>query len=204
MVRMGLALTLAGMAAAGCACAAQAEPMPKPAVDYAATAKTTGDGPEMKLAHGAGKVRLDMTMPGMPGTITGLVDTKRGRMVMMVPGMERMAIEIELPEDFSFADLPPEGTRIGTDQVAGEACELWRSAGKVGSDPVDACITRDGIVMRASAMVNGKPQRVFEVLEVRRGPQDPAMFEVPKGVKVTRVPRGMESMIPGLDLGFGK
>lgn len=203
-MRIGVAMAMAGIAAGIDLGAACAEPMPRPATDYAATARTTGDGPEMKLAHGGGRVRLDMTMSGLPGTMTGLLDTKRGRMVMMIPGMEKMAVEIELPSDFAFADLPPDGTKFGTDTVAGEACDLWRTDGKAKSGPVEACITADGIVLRASATVNGKPQRVFEVIELTRGPQDPALFEVPKGVKVTKVPKGMESMIPGLDLGFGK
>lgn len=202
-MRICLAMALAGMAAGLDGVPVQAEPMPRPAADYAATAKTTGDGPDLKLAHADGRVRLDMTLPSVGASVTGLVDTKRGRMVMMIPGMDRMAVEIELPEAFSFARLPPEGTRLGTDTVAGEACDLWRTAGKVGSDPVEACITADGIVLRANATVNGSPRRVFEVLELTRGPQDPALFEVPKGVKVTKVPKGMESMVPGLDLGFG-
>ncbi len=38
----------------------------------------------------------------------------------------------------------------------------------------------------------------FEATELERTAQDPAGFEVPKGVKVRRVPKGMESIIPGL------
>ncbi len=112
--------------------------------------------------------------------------------------MDKVALEMELPEDFSFTDLPADGARLGTDTVAGEACELWRTSEKIGSDPVEACITPDGIVMRAKATVNGKEQVVFEVIELARGPQDPALFEVPKGVKITKVPRSMQGMIPGL------
>lgn len=202
MVRSDLSLALAlGVPAVAAAFApACAEPLPRPSVDYAATARTPSESAQMKVAHGNGRLRVEVGTPGSSGAMTGLIDPKKKRMVMLtaLPGMDKVALEMELPDSLSFTDLPAEGARLGTDTVAGEACDLWRTSEKIGSDPVEACITADGIVMRAKATVNGKPQVVFEVVELARGPQDPALFEVPKGVKVTRVPKGMQGMIPGL------
>jgi hypothetical protein len=191
---LGVAAMVAALAPAG------ADPLPRPSVDYAAKARTPASGTQLKVAHGNGRVRVEVGIAGSSGAMTGLIDPKKKRMVMLtaLPGMDKVALEMELPEDFSFTDLPPDGARFGNDTVAGEACELWRTSGKVGSDPVEACITPDGILMRAKATVNGKEQVVFEVIELARGPQDPALFEVPKGVKITKVPRSMQGMIPGL------
>lgn len=197
---LSLALALGASAMAATAGPARAEPLPRPKVDYAATARTPAAGAQMKVAHGNGRVRVEVGSSGAAGAMTGLIDPAKRRMVMLtaLPGMDKVALEMELPEDFSFADLPADGSRFGSDTVAGEACELWRTSEKAGSDPVEACITPDGIVMRATATVRGKPQVVFEVTELSRGPQDPALFEVPKGVKVTRVPKSMQGIIPGL------
>lgn len=188
-------------ALAGAPAPVRADPLPRPSVEYAATARTPREGTELKVVHGKGRMRIEIGEAGTAGAMTGLIDPRKKRMVMLtaLPGMEKMALEMELPADFSFADLPADGTRLGSDTVAGEACDLWRIEEKaVGSEPVEACITPDGIVMRATATMNGKPKVVFEVTELTRGPQDPALFEVPKGVKITKVPRGMQGMIPGL------
>lgn len=190
---------LAPLLAAALLAPACADPLPRPSVDYAATARTPSEGTHLKVVHGNGRVRVEVG-GGAASAMTGLIDPKKRRMVMLttLPGMDKVALEMELPEDFSFADLPADGDRFGSDTVAGEACDLWRTSEKVGSEPVEACITADGIVMRATAVVKGKPQVVFEVVELTRGPQDPALFEVPKGVKVTRVPKSMQGMIQGL------
>ncbi|MDF2994890.1 MAG: hypothetical protein K0R27_527 [Xanthobacteraceae bacterium] len=202
MLRSDLSLAFAlGMPVMAAAPApACADTLPRPSVDYAATARTPSESAQMKVVHGNGRLRVEVGTAGTSGAMTGLIDPKKKRMVMLttLPGMDKVALEMELPESLSFTDLPAEGARFGSDTVAGEPCDLWRTSEKVGSDPVEACITPDGIVMRAKATVNGKPQVVFEVVELARGPQDPAQFEVPKGVKITKVPKGMQGMIPGL------
>ncbi|MBS9477268.1 hypothetical protein [Ancylobacter radicis] len=176
-----------------------AEKLPRPQVDYSLTARGPEDS-RMKLAHKGERMRFEVSQPGMPGDMTGIVDLARNRMLMLVaiPGMGNRAFDVELPADFAAADPGGEGTRGGEDRVAGEICDIWRTREDRSGTPVEACITSDGITVRARAEVNGKPQIVFEAIELVRGPQDPALFELPPGVKVTRLPSGMQGMMPSL------
>ncbi|MFK8253631.1 hypothetical protein [Ancylobacter terrae] len=198
LIASGLAcVSLAGAGAAG------ADTLPLPKIDFALAGRTLGDNATVKMAHREGRIRLEIDVAGMPGGMTAFINPQRRRMIMLsdVPGMQNMAVEVELPEQYAFAGMPISGTRLGTDTVAGEACEVWRAAEKSEAGPVDACITADGIVLRTQATVRGKPQVVFEATEISRAPQDPKRFELPPGVKVTRMPKGMQSLLPGLGLG---
>lgn len=202
LIASGLAcVSLAGASFADVR-AAGADTLPMPKIDFALAGKTIGDNATVKMAHRAGRIRLEIDVAGMPG-MTAFINPQRRRMIMLseVPGMQNMAVEVELPEQYAFAGLPISGTRLGTDTVAGEACDIWRAAEKSEAGPVDACITADGIVLRTQATVRGKPQVVFEATEISRAPQDPKRFELPPGVKVTRMPKGMQSLLPGLGLG---
>lgn len=193
-----IALTLgAGLSLA--ASAAGAEPMPRPQVDYRASVKTP-QGTQMTMAHSQGRMRMDVTGAEIPGTMTSFIDLSRGRMTVLIaaPGIDKRALEIELPASFAFVDPEGEGTRTGTDMVAGEACDLWVMKPPVGDAPVETCITADGIVLRASTAIEGKNVVVYEVVELERAPQDPALFELPKGVKVTKIPPGVQGLIPNL------
>lgn len=64
-------------------------------------------------------------------------------------------------------------------EVAGQTCETWRFEDP-DSGPQDACLTRDGVVLRASETMDGKRQ-VFEAVTVEYGDQDAARFRVPEG-----------------------
>lgn len=194
--RQGLPLALLLAAAP----AQAAETLPRPSADFAVKGRTHAEEATLNVAHSGGRLRLDITVAGVPGTMTGFVDTRKGRMVMLsaLPGMQNMALELELPEQYNFADLPPEGTKLGSATIAGESCDIWRINAKTSGDPVDACVTADGIVLRTEASIRGKPQVLFEVTEVTRAKQDPKLFELPPGVRVTRVPKGMQGMVPGL------
>ena len=189
---VGATLSL-GMEAAG------ADPLPKPSVDYRASVKTP-QGTQMTMAHSKGRMRMDVSGGEIPGTMTSYIDLEKGRLTMLVqaPGMDKRGIEIELPASFAFVDPDAEGVRTGTDTVAGEACDLWVMKPPAGDAPVEACITGDGIVLRASTTLEGKEVVVYEVVDLDRAPQDPAQFELPKGVKVTKVPAGVQGLIPNL------
>lgn len=201
VARVGPALV--GQALAGalllCGPAHASEPLPRPKVDYHLTAKGP-QGATMKIAHSGERMRLETSQSDMPGDMTGIVDLARNRMLMLValPGMGSRAFDIELPADFAALDPGGEGTRAGTDKVAGETCHIWRTREDRSGTPVEACITEDGIALRAKAEVGGKPRVLFEAVELVRAPQEARLFELPPGVKVTRLPAGMESMVPGL------
>ncbi|HSI38983.1 MAG TPA: hypothetical protein VLA00_00360 [Xanthobacteraceae bacterium] len=178
---------------------AAAEPLPRPSVDFAVKGTTPGREASLDLAHRGGQLRLDVGVAGLPGGVTGLIDPKRRKVVVLaaVPGMQNVAIEMDLPAEYAFASMPAEGVRGGAATVAGEACEVWRSTVKGVPEPVEACITADGIVLRTEASINGRRRVVFEATEVVRAPQDPARFALPPGMKVTRLPKGMQGLLPG-------
>lgn len=194
----GLAIVAAmfGMPVGG----ASAEPLPRPAIDYSLTARTADHG-EMTLAHSHGLMRVEIDQSSVPGTFTGIIDFSRSRMLVMaaLPGMDRMAADIDMPADFAVLDIAGDGTRNGVDKVAGEVCDVWRSLEKRSGALIDSCVTPDGITLRAVADVNGKKTVMFEAEKLTRGPQDPALFKLPKGVKPTRLPGGlMQSLVPSL------
>lgn len=177
-----------------------AEPLPRPQVDFHLNARTLDEG-RMSVARGeGGRMRVELSRSGTFGTMTGLIDLPRNRMLMIVafPGMEGRAVDMELPADFAVVDLGGEGTRTGADIVAGEPCDVWRTQERRSGTLIDSCITPDGITLRAVADVNGTRTVVFEALDLARGVQDPALFELPKGVKVTKLPSAMKSFLPSL------
>jgi hypothetical protein len=177
---------------------AQAEPLPLPKVDFAVKATMMG-GMTMTSRHSGGKMRMEMTAPGVPMPMTAYIDLKTRKVitVMSVPGMTAMAMEA----DIGTEEAPPvaigEGKRTGTAKVAGETCDLWQVEGKSSIDKsmdAVACISSDGIPLRFEATIEGKRQILFEVTEITRGPQDAKSMIPPANLKKMQMPAGM---LPG-------
>jgi hypothetical protein len=175
--------------------ALQADPLPIPSTDYATTAKVAG-GMTMKSRHSNGKMRVEMTAPGMPGPMTAYIDlrAKKAVTVMNAPGMGNVAMESDLGGGQEYGVAAGQGKRVGSATVAGEACDLWEVDSEQkemkGSKAI-ACLTSDSIPLRMEATVNGKRQTVFEVTELSRGPQDPKLFSPPANAKPMQIPKGM-------------
>lgn len=179
-----LGATMAGPAAA--------DPLPLPSTDFALKASLKRGG-TMDLAHSGSKMRVEMHNPKAKSPIIGLIDLKDRKMVMMMPNVANLAIEIDIPPQYALAAMKGEGTRVGQDQVAGETCDLWKvnaQEDKPNAPEVTACITQDGIAMRTETEINGKPQVLYEVTELTRGPQDPKLFKLPDDVQVMKVDKG--------------
>jgi hypothetical protein len=108
--------------------------------------------------------------------------------------MPAMAMEADLGDEENPAVAVGQGRRVGTSKAAGEDCDLWQidAAKKIdrNADAV-ACLSRDSIPLRMEATINGKREVIFEVSELTRGPQDPALLAPPKDVKVMQIPKGM-------------
>lgn len=176
----------------------QAEPLPLPKVDYAVKAKMMGDM-TMTSRHVGGKMRMEMSAPGMPVPMTAYIDLKTRKVitVMSVPGMTAMAMETDIGSEGASPVAVGEGKRVGTATVAGETCDLWQVEGKSSvekSMDAVACISSDGIPLRFEATIEGKRQTVFEVTEITRGPQDPKAMIPPANLKKMQLPAGM---VPG-------
>jgi hypothetical protein len=169
----------------------RAEPLPLPAVDYQAKAKMMGGG-AVTIHHAGGKLRLEIQPVGLAQTITGIVDLPAHKMFMIgaVPGMNAMAMEIDIGKDASYGTVVGDGKRVGSATVAGESCGVWEVDGK-GSGPVTTCIGRDNIPLKTEATIEGKRRTIMEVTELLRTRQDPAQFALPANVQVIKMPKGV-------------
>jgi hypothetical protein len=187
---------------------AAAEPVPLPTTDFEATATTLG-GATMTMHHSGDKARIEMDV-GI--TITGIMDLKTRKMFMIgaIPGMSNMAVEVGIGEA-SYGQVYGNGKRTGEDTVAGERCELWEmDAAKAGHDnkytsgPVIVCLSQDHIPLRTQAMIDRKLKTITEITQLKRVKQDPALFVMPKDVKVMKMPKGVGEGIAAGALGLGK
>ncbi|MBS7539660.1 hypothetical protein [Ancylobacter lacus] len=202
---------LRGRAAAGvlafcaglCAQAACADPIPAPHGDYAVSGRVAADNVLLDIAASGRRLRIDVGLAGK-GAVTGFLDRGKEKLVVLadIQGLRGNAVELDLPRDYLFLNLPDEGEWLHRDRVANEICDVWRTTTSSGT--VDACVTPDGIVVRAQTFLRDQPQTLFEATRVTRGPQDPARMDLPPGVKVRHIPKSMESllglenMLPGL------
>ena len=174
---------------------ALAEPLPEPATDYLSKGTMAG-GMSVEYRHSKGKMRVEMRAPQMPQPMVGYFDmkTRKGVMVMSMPGMPPMAMETGLDGEGGAGVAGGNGQRVGSDRIAGEACDLWRFDAKTAEEKAMdgvACITRDGIVLRMVGTVQGKRQTIFEVTELSRAPQDMKQLTPPANLKPMQVPKGM-------------
>ena len=186
---------IAALALAAAATAALAEPLPIPSSDYS-TKGTMAGGMTVAYRHSNGKMRMEMKSPDMPQPMVGYFDmkTRKGIMVMSMPGMPPVAMETGLENEGGAGVAGGNGQRVGSDRVAGEACDLWRfdatTAEAKAMDGV-ACITHDGIVLRMVGTLQGKRQTIFEVTELSRTPQDMKQLTPPANLKPMQIPKGM-------------
>ncbi|TCK30188.1 hypothetical protein EV667_0276 [Ancylobacter aquaticus] len=199
MRRQGIASLMLGICMSFDIAGAAAEPMPAPTADYRARARAP-QGVQLDVFHHQGKVRVEVASGNLPNGMVSLIDLQNSSMIVLmnVPGMDRIAVEMDMPPGFAFSDANRQGTRAGSGEALGEACEIWRFEPKALNQPVESCITADGIVLRTTTSMGGKPAVLFEVTELTRAPQDPAQFALPKGMKARKVPSSMRSLLPDL------
>lgn len=183
------------------ACVAAAEPSrrpPRPSADYAVRGRTIPEGGEIRIAYRDGLVRIELSSPGKTAMVIGLINLEAHRMTLL-SGLEDaagMALELDIPPKFRFLDLPDDSRFLGADMVATEPCGTWE-IGAMGPGRAEVCLSEDGIPLRVRAQRGGDAV-AFEVTELERVPQEQSLFHVPKGTKVTRIPKGMQKLVPGL------
>jgi hypothetical protein len=82
-------------------------------------------------------------------------------------------------------------TRGGTEKIAGADCTVWRYQGRGQNG--EACITADGVMLRAEGSAQGQQGRM-EAVRVAYGTQNPAQFQRPQGYQSMQLPQGMPGM----------
>jgi hypothetical protein len=181
--RLAAALLALGPAAA----AAQERPVLVPAHDvdvvYMMVQADAPGGPRvveerMRWAAAAGKLRIDPPTQG----IWVVMDTATRR-IATVRESDRSVLEIESAQALSGQPLPGPASdslflRRGTDSVAGVPCTEWQTRDVSGA-PALACLTADGVLLRASA--GGRV--LVEALHLDYAPQDPAVFRIPENYR---------------------
>ncbi|WP_133636698.1 hypothetical protein [Zavarzinia compransoris] len=195
----GLAL---GAAVAAVALPVQAADMLRPRVDYSATYRIDPDGMVMTMSHHAGRMRIDTDEGGRPATI--LMDPVKRVMFMLADGMA-MKISMDQPLPGAGKGLTPTGVvgsarytpvPLGTKVIAGLGCTVYEAFCEGdGGKPVrsEVCLTDDMVMLEAVSKDQGQPY-VMTATSVSLKPQDPARFEVPKGMQVM----DMSQMLGGL------
>ncbi len=179
---------LATLLALSAPAAAQDRPVFPPARDVAVTYKVMIAQPntpsEVVLRYSAAqdRFRLDGGLPG--GGLTGyvLVDHKSGHASIV---MEKLGMMLDAPRHAGLdqAFMLENGRRFarqGTDSVAGLACTVWNVEGDAANGT--ACVTADGVVLRASGRDRKGRTGSVEATQVQYGPQAEALFVPPPNV----------------------
>ena len=84
----------------------------------------------------------------------------------------------QTPAPVGFGGVPPAGSYVrgGEDSVAGLPCTEWRTH-DIDGRATDACITTDGVLLRARV----SDRTLISAVSVVYGALDPAVFRVPDG-----------------------
>jgi hypothetical protein len=177
--------------------AALAGELPQVQAPFSADSTFAAGGMTMdgKIWQQDGKRRQEMTMQGQIQTM--IIRPDLGIMYMIMPGTN-MAMEMALRPEMAGADyeqilaLGPKA--VGEETVSGLQTTKYRIESEAGSVAGQmtghSWITEDGIVvkMEGEVMVDGKLQDISFLLQnVQRGPQDPALFELPAGLQVMKM-----------------
>jgi hypothetical protein len=143
------------------------------------------------MMRSGNKMRMEMAAPQGQMAMVNNGDSGES-FVLMTQGGRTMAISAtqasyEDPMAEWNADISATATQAGTCSVAGESGTQWT---QLENDTQNtACVTGDGIILRAM-----EGDRVtWETTSVQRGPQAPALFELPEGVEVM----DLGAMVPG-------
>ena len=132
------------------------------------------DTVRMFFADDGMKMRIEPA--GQPGY--SIVDRRTHRMLLvMVPQHMFMEVAYDPSHIMDFDATDATFRRLGPDTVAGIACTNYEveRQGRHGQ----ACLTRDGVLLRARSENAGQPGGGMEAVSVAYGPQPAALFAPP-------------------------
>lgn len=169
--------------------AAQERPVFPPTHDVALTYKVTATQPntppELVMRYSAARDRFRVE-GGLPGSgLTGyvLIDHKSGQASIV---LEKLGVMMAAPPraglDQAFLlENARHFARHGTDIVAGLGCTVWDIEGASASGT--ACVTADGVVLRANGHDRKGRMAAIEATQVEYAPQAEALFFPPPSVR---------------------
>jgi hypothetical protein len=119
-----------------------------------------------------------------PGAVTIINGATQEAFTIAEMGGQRMAMRVPFARVSAAAqswqaDAVAAATRVGGCSVAGVSGTEWAKTESDGARST-GCVTSDGILLRAT----NAGRTVWETTSLRRGPQDAALFTLPRGVRV--------------------
>ncbi len=171
---------------------------PRPTADFTGVYQmgSAGQSIDVKMAGSGGRQRIEFPPgSGAAGPASPfaqvMVSENSGEKILMWPegdGAPKIAAMMRrsdvgaLAGSFGIdAAAAARGKKTGEDTVAGERCAVWSIAESAsGEAPGDACVTRDGIVLRA---ISGG-QTVMLAKSIERGRQDASLFAPPADYEI--------------------
>ncbi len=171
--------------------AAESAGIPKSQASYSADAVFQINERQIasKVYHHAGQERREFQVAGVPQIL--IMRPKEKRVVYLLPlmniGMELTLGEGDsLPDLRHFASLKPK--RHGREEIGGLSTTKYDVERLKAEKPYTFTLwlTDDGIPVQAQA---SDTRGNYSLLQsnIRRGPQDPSLFEVPEGINLTPV-----------------
>jgi len=180
-------LALAGLALAGLSREAPAQAPPVgggPAVGYTASFKVQGYGPKLRgRVYGApGKERRETTEP-VPGPILILRYDLGVAWTLLATGPHYTEFPLRAPGTPAPAPGMPTGlTPLEDDDINDVPATKYAFPGGPTGPGGEIWLSREGIALRIDGEPRpGFPELRFELDNLRIGPQDPALFELPPG-----------------------
>ena len=149
---------------------------------------TNGKTYDGHVSAAPGMQRHEQVLNGLP--LVAILRADRQVAWLMLPGLHIYA-EFAFPKAVTEYDgIAALGPPLGSEIVAGLKCRRYRveHEGTDGSALNGTVwMTGDGIVMKLDGTYSSPKNKLvtasFQLSNVKLGPQDPALFEIPKGMK---------------------
>ncbi len=159
------------------------------AVAYHASGEKGGTDALARWSSALGLARIE----GGPGYV--LANPRSGKASLV---LEQQHVMVDLPDANAKAYLPGPGarfTRGSTDSVAGYICTNWTVVTDKGKGV--ACLTDDGLVLRASGTDNNGHRGMVEATSVTYAPQPDSLFKPPADTGKLQIPRDLAKQLLG-------
>jgi hypothetical protein len=189
-IGLAAAFALALIAAPG---AAQVTGAPRIEPDFYAVIGVAGFERPVEVRQSGPKRREDVATGGVVQTF--LTDRQRGALVVMTAaGQRRVAFffplapaqaQPPLPLDLAELEVGGKLVRIGSANVAGRACNLWRYNGYLNRAGL-VCATDQGTIL--SLTPDGRRTPLFQVVSIVFARQDPRWFTIPPDYQIASLP----------------
>lgn len=177
---------LALIFAAATAASAADQPPLTPTRDVAVTYQAKDPQGTVHVVHmnfDAASRRLHIDVVGRPGFT---VIDRKANTLLSVLDTQKIYIEQALPPQVgNLMDRSPNMTmKKGAEaKVAGLSCTLWSVPTGPNTPDLEACITADGVVLKAEPVGGGNAEPRLEATSVVYGPQPESLFVAPAGFR---------------------